>query len=67
VLLGAADRLLEELGVALEPADVIEYNAYVARIRPQLDDVEWEAAREEGRAMTTEQAIEYALEQTRQE
>ena len=64
-LFGAAEVLLEEVGARV-------YNYYVpdhslqeraeAEARAALGDAAFEEARERGRAMTFEQAVEYALE-----
>ena len=41
---------------------LIDYEDRLAAARSQLDEAAWEAAWAEGRAMTLEQAVEYALE-----
>jgi len=46
-------------------ADAIEFERNVAATRAQLDEATFAAAWTEGKAMTLEQAIEYALEETR--
>jgi hypothetical protein len=38
-----------------------DYERYLASARAQLDEAAWEAAWQEGQAMTLEQAVEYAL------
>jgi hypothetical protein len=60
-LLGVIDFLLVTLGFRLDPADDDEYNDYVDAARTGLGDTAFAAAWAEGRAMTLEQAIEYAL------
>jgi hypothetical protein len=65
MLLGAAEALLEQVGARV-------YNYYVpdpslqeraiAEARSALGDVAFEEAGAEGRAMTFEQAVAYALE-----
>jgi len=60
-LLGAAELILESIG-SLEPADQIDFDYYVVIMRKQLDGGAFEEAWGEGRAMTLEQAIKYALE-----
>ena len=59
-ILGAVDRLLEgrNFGILANEAD---YNETLALARKQLDKAAFDAAWEEGRAMTLEQAIEFAL------
>jgi predicted ATPase/class 3 adenylate cyclase len=61
-LLGAAEALLEAANDYLAPADRAEYERDVAAARAQLDEATFAAARAEGRAMTIEQAVAYALE-----
>jgi predicted ATPase len=68
LLLGAAEALLEEAGASM-------YNFYVpdrslqgravAEARAFLGDAPFEEAQEQGRSMTLEQAVEYALEGNR--
>jgi predicted ATPase/DNA-binding CsgD family transcriptional regulator len=43
------------------PAERMEYEHYLAAVRSQLTDQEFEAAQMKGRMLTMEQAIEYAL------
>jgi predicted ATPase len=61
-LFGAADGLFEATGGGLAAADQAEYDRYLALAREQLDEVAFAAAWAEGRAMTMEQAVAYALE-----
>jgi tetratricopeptide (TPR) repeat protein len=63
-LFGAAESLLETAGMArlIEPSDQKEFDHYVTAVRAQLDEAVFENAWSEGRAMTMEQAIAYALE-----
>lgn len=60
-LWGAAETLRETIGVTLGPAERYHYGPYIVAARDQLDEAAWEAALAEGRAMTTERAVEYAL------
>jgi tetratricopeptide (TPR) repeat protein len=63
-LLGAMEAQREALHIgpmAASYADRVEFDRYVAIARAQLDEASFTAAWEEGRAMTLEQAIEYAL------
>jgi len=46
------------------PADVVEFERNLASARAQLGDASFNVAWAEGRAMSLEQAIEYALEQS---
>jgi len=63
-LCGAAGALLETIEVITYPhaADRTFYDRQMAAARQRLGDRAWEEAREEGRAMTPEEAIGYALE-----
>jgi len=60
-LLGAAEALLEAMSAVLEADDRIVYEQGKASARAQLSAEEFEKAWVEGRAMSMEQAIEYAL------
>ena len=61
-LWGGAERLREEIGCPLPPSERPRYDSHLAATRAAIDDdVAFELARKEGRAMTLEQAIEYAL------
>ncbi len=64
VLLGAAERLLEEVGARVYNyylPDRSLYERTAATVRSQLGDAAFEEARAEGREMTFEQAVAYAL------
>lgn len=63
-LFGAVESLVESIGMAgrMNPSDQKEFDDYVTIVRAQLDDASFAAAWAEGRAMTMEQAIAYALE-----
>jgi tetratricopeptide (TPR) repeat protein len=60
-LLGAATATWEGRGLAMWPAERAEYERTTARARAQIDEETWARAWDEGRTMTMEQAIEYAL------
>ena len=60
-LLGASEALREATGLGLQAADQFEIDRYVASARAQLDEATFEAAWAEGRAMTLEEAVAYAL------
>ena len=60
-LWGAAEALREEIGSPLAPNDREAYEREVAQARQVLGEAAFAAAWEEGRAMTMEQAVEYAL------
>jgi predicted ATPase/transcriptional regulator with XRE-family HTH domain/Tfp pilus assembly protein PilF len=65
-LFGAVESLFENIGMVgrMEPQDQKEYDHYVAAARGQLDEAVFEKAWSEGRAMTVEQATEFALKET---
>jgi hypothetical protein len=57
-----AERLRETIGEKLPPSDCAGYNRRVAAARAAIGDGSaFDSAWQEGRAMTLEQAIEYAL------
>jgi len=59
---GAAKRLREEIGAPLSPPDRAAQDVRIAAARTAMADAAaFELVWEEGRAMTQEQAIEYAL------
>jgi DNA-binding CsgD family transcriptional regulator/tetratricopeptide (TPR) repeat protein len=62
-LFGACEKIKQENGTTWWPANRIAYKRYLSRLHDQLDDARFNAAWKEGRAMTLEQAIEYALVQ----
>ena len=64
-LWGAAEGMSETYGTNLARAvrSLVDYEGRLAAARSRLDDAAWSAAWAEGRAMSPEQAIEYALEQ----
>ena len=63
-LFGAADALLERIRVPLSPADHAQYDTDLKAARSPMDKRAWEAGWAEGRAMSLEQATDYALAQT---
>jgi predicted ATPase/class 3 adenylate cyclase/Tfp pilus assembly protein PilF len=60
VLYGAAEALREQIGAPLTPTDREEYKREMAQARQALGEAAFAAAWDEGRAMTWEQAVEYA-------
>jgi predicted ATPase/DNA-binding CsgD family transcriptional regulator len=62
-LLGAAEALRTSIGHPLMPHEISHYDheGYLAILRTGLDAAAFDAAWAEGRAMSFEQAIEYAL------
>ncbi len=61
LLWAAADRIREEIGSAMPPVSETEREIAMASVRQALSESALSAARDEGRAMTIEQAIETAL------
>jgi predicted ATPase/DNA-binding NarL/FixJ family response regulator len=66
-LFGATEALRAaiHIGPAVSYPDRVEYDRYVAAVRAQLDDAAFAAAWAEGRELTLEQAIEYALTESK--
>jgi tetratricopeptide (TPR) repeat protein len=66
-LLGAAEALLEAAGVPVYVTTDHNLHQRVASVtRERLGEKEWSAVWDEGQVMTTEQAVEYALEEQKQ-
>jgi tetratricopeptide (TPR) repeat protein len=65
-LFGAVEALLEGIGMArrMDPADQKEFDHYVRVARAQLDEAPFANAWAEGRALTQEQAVGYALDES---
>ncbi len=60
---GGAERLREEVSAAMPPGDRQRYEVQVASARAALrDDAAFDVAWSEGRAMSMDQAVTYALE-----
>ncbi len=62
-MLGSATAIWEGHNLPLWPAERAEYERTLARARAGLDEATWQRAWDEGRALTTEQAVAYALEE----
>jgi predicted ATPase/DNA-binding SARP family transcriptional activator len=60
-LFGAVDASLEAMNSQMFSPDQIEYERYLAAVRVGLDETTLNAAWAKGRAMTLEQAVDYAL------
>ncbi len=60
-LFGAAQSILQALNWRLPPADEQEYERALAKVHQQLDESTFNAAWEEGRMLSMDQAIAYAL------
>ncbi len=63
-LLGAVERLGESIGTALAPAEHVEHERCLALARAALGESAFAAAWAAGQAMTWDEAVAYALEQT---
>ena len=63
ILLGASESVLQTLGAKLQPADQIEVDQYLVAIQEQLDRRSFEEALAEGRGMSFEDAVSFALEE----
>ena len=61
-LLGVAASLRESMGSQLSPAERMVYERDLGRLKAEIDPDAFAAAWAEGRAMTVEQSIAYALE-----
>jgi hypothetical protein len=60
-LLGAADAAMKCIGAEMEPSDRTDFEHYLNRTRARLSGEAFTASWTDGKAMTLEQAIEYAL------
>jgi DNA-binding NarL/FixJ family response regulator len=62
-LWGSSEAVSQTIGLPLSPFDRAhpDYETLLAAVRLQLGEQAWEAVRSEGRAMTPEAAVEYAL------
>jgi predicted ATPase/transcriptional regulator with XRE-family HTH domain len=60
-LFGAEEALRESLGMPLPPVDQEEYARHVAGVRDLLDESTFQREWAEGRSMTIEEAVRYAV------
>jgi predicted ATPase/class 3 adenylate cyclase len=60
-LCGIVEPRLDAVGVRMAPCDRDEYERTCAEVRSQVGEAKFDALRAEGRAMSLEQAVEYAL------
>jgi predicted ATPase/DNA-binding SARP family transcriptional activator/DNA-binding CsgD family transcriptional regulator len=60
-LWGAAESLRETIGATLSPVELRVHGPYIEAARQKLGEIAWEEAWAEGKAMTVEEAEEYAL------
>ena len=63
-LFGAAEALREDIGAPVPPGSRSAYERNIDAVRTQMDEESFAEAWAEGRSMTMEQAVEYALEET---
>jgi predicted ATPase len=61
-LYGAAEALRERIGIAMTPLEQSEYDLEVARLKAGMDETDFASAWKDGRGMTLEQAVGFALE-----
>ena len=61
-LCGAAQAIFETTNHYISPFDRAEFDRHIQIARDQLGDTKFEALASQGRAMTMEQAVAYALE-----
>jgi predicted ATPase len=64
LLSGAAEALRERINLALMQVECSEYDQLILTLREQIDDVTYQKLWDEGRTMTMEQAIAFALGET---
>jgi predicted ATPase/class 3 adenylate cyclase len=60
-LFGAAEILRENINIPMNPSERVEYDREVNDLRANMDEATFAKCWSEGRALTMEQAIEYAL------
>jgi hypothetical protein len=63
-LFGAAERIREIIDIPMNSMEQVEYDQQVADLRAGMNETEFNALWSEGRAMTMERAIQFALEVT---
>jgi tetratricopeptide (TPR) repeat protein len=63
-LLGAAEAIRRAINSTLNGIELVEYEKEIAALSAGMDENEMQWAWAEGRAMTMEQAIEYAMEKS---
>jgi non-specific serine/threonine protein kinase len=62
-LWGAVESLHEAIGSTISPLERHFYGPYIAAARAQLGEAAWEAAWAEGKAMSLDEAVKYALKE----
>ena len=61
-LLGAAERIRTEIDLSLEPSEAVLQDDLVARLEQLLDSDDLAKALEDGKTLSSEPAVEYALD-----
>jgi non-specific serine/threonine protein kinase len=64
-LLGVAESIRERLNSPMIVTERVEYDQNISTLRAQMEQSDFATAWAEGRAMTLEQAIEFALQESR--
>ena len=60
-LFGAAESLREKIAMSMDPQERAEYDQQVAALRDRMDEEAFTSAWKEGRALSMEEAISYAI------
>ena len=66
-LWGAAESVRETIGAKLSPVELEVYGPYIDSARTRLEEAAWEEAWAEGKAMRVEEAVEYALAESKEQ
>jgi predicted ATPase/class 3 adenylate cyclase len=64
-LFGVAAKMREDISIPVPASERVRHELYVAKTRAEFDEDVWQPAWEEGRAMGLEQAMAYALGESR--
>ncbi len=62
-LLGASEAILKGMGASQQPADQIEIDRYFTATREQLGEEAFQEALAEGKGMSLEEAVAFALDE----
>ena len=65
-VLGASQTLLGEMGARNQPSELIEIDHFIEEIKRMTGEAAFQAAWAQGAAMTYQEAVAYALEETEQ-
>ena len=66
-IFGSAEKILRSLNATQQPTDRADYELDLAATRSQSGNPAWESAWQQGLAMSMEEAIAYALEETKEQ